>query len=338
VVSRIYDVAERAGVSKSTVSRVLNNSPAVDIETRQRVLAAAQSLNYYRNAGARRLARGSRSDFFGLLISDIENPVFPEMIKSFEIAAAAEGYDLFLCATNYDRQRTALAVRKMIENAVRGVAIMTSSAMQDVALEFAGRRIPVVGVDFEAPQRNIRSITIDYDTGVREAIRHLVELGHRRIAFISGSEERRSARKYRDTLVAAARASRLTIEETVESDQTLEGGRVAALKVVRSRKITAYVCINDLTAIGAMDALRDRGIRVPEDISVLGSEDIYMARFVNPALTTVRLDRKALGALAFRVLQSMSRKERSTALEDSLTTSLVIRESTGKVSETRRGA
>ena len=137
---KIRDVAERAGVSKSTVSRVLNQSSLVDPETRRRVLEAARQLNYYRNASAQQLARGGRSDFFGLLISDIENPVFPEMIKSFETAAAAKGYDLFLCATNYDVDRTEAAVRKMIENGVRGVAIMTSSATDELAQQHRQQR------------------------------------------------------------------------------------------------------------------------------------------------------------------------------------------------------
>ena len=144
---RILDVARQAGVSKSTVSRVLNESSSVDPETRRRVLEIARKLNYYRNATAQRLARGGRSDFFGLLISDVENPVFPEVVKSFETAAAAKEYNLFLCATNYDPARTNAAVRKMIENGVRGVAIMTSSVTEDLAQQLAARQIAVVVID-----------------------------------------------------------------------------------------------------------------------------------------------------------------------------------------------
>src|SRR5215813_8059884 len=130
----IHDVAEKAGVSKSTVSRVLNRSSLVDPETRKRVLDTAKKLSYYRSASAHQLARGGRSDFFGLLISDIENPVFPETIKGFETAAAAKGYDLLLCTTDYHAERAQAAVRKMIENGVRGVAVMTSSLTEQIAV------------------------------------------------------------------------------------------------------------------------------------------------------------------------------------------------------------
>ncbi len=326
---RIRDVAKQAGVSKSTVSRVLNQSRLVDPDTRKRVLETAQKLNYYRNASAQRLARGGRSDFFGLLISDIENPVFPEMIKSFETAAAAKGYDLFLCATNYHLERTEAAVRKMIENGVRGVAIMTSSATEEIAVQFAARQIAVVVVDLEVTRRHISSITIDYSGGISEAVEHLAQLGHKQIAFIAGPDERRSARRYRETVVQALHKYNLCLQQIVECDQTLEGGRAAVWNMAsRSDPPTALVCINDLTAIGAMSALREIGVSVPGQVSVLGCEDIYMARFVNPPLTTVKLDRKCLGSMAFDVLDRMSRSKQRKGMETLLRTQLIVRGST----------
>lgn len=230
---RIRDVAERAGVSKSTVSRVLNHSPLVDRETRRRVLDISRKLNYYRNASAQWLARGGRSDFYGLIISDIENPVFPEMIKGFDTAAAAEGYDLFLCATNYDPNRTQAAVRKMIENGVRGVAIMTSSVNVEVAEQLAERQIAVALLDTGVRTRFIGNVSIDYSGGVGEALEHLKELGHKRIAFVAGPDERRSARRYRETVLRGIHQHGLDLEQIIECDQTLEGGRSAARKLAR---------------------------------------------------------------------------------------------------------
>ncbi|MBI3476005.1 MAG: LacI family DNA-binding transcriptional regulator [Acidobacteria bacterium] len=326
---RIRDVAEHAGVSKSTVSRVLNESSLVDHDTRRRVLESARKLNYYRNANAQRLARGGRSDFFGLLISDIENPVFPEMVKSFETAAAAKGYDLFLCATNYNADRTRAAVRKMIENGVRGAAIMTSSATEEIANELAARQIAVVVVDLEVTRRHISSIMIDYAGGLGEAFEHLAQLGHEKVAFLAGPDDRRSARRYRENVISASHKQKLHMQQIVECDQTLEGGRAAVWKLAgEPEPPTALICINDLAAIGAMSALREMGMRVPEQVSVVGCEDIYMARFVNPPLTTVKLDRKCLGMMAFEILERMSQSKQRKGTETLLQTTLVVRGST----------
>jgi LacI family transcriptional regulator len=325
---RIRDVAERAGVSKSTVSRVLNRSPLVDKETRRRVLDVARKLNYYPNASAQYLARGGHSDFYGLIISDVENPVFPEMIKGFETAAAAEGYDLFLCATNYNSNRTQAAVRKMIENRVRGVAIMTSSVDVEVAEQLAERQIAVVLLDTGVRKRFISNVSIDYSGGVGEALEHLKNLGHERVAFVAGPDERRSARRYRETVVKAIHEHEMELEQIIGCDQTLEGGRLAARKLLGKRLPSAILCINDLTAIGLMTSLVESGVPVPEEISVIGCEDIYLSRFVNPPLTTVKLDRISLGRIAFSLLESMSRADQKQAKPMKLTTHLIVRSST----------
>jgi DNA-binding LacI/PurR family transcriptional regulator len=328
VTYRIRDVAEQAGVSKTTVSRVLNKSRLVDPETRRRVLETARKLNYYRNAHAQRLARG-RSDIFGLIISDIENPVFPEMIKSFETAAAEKGYDLLLCTTNYNAEKTEAAVRKMIENRVRGVAVMTSGVTKDIVEQLAARQIAVVLLDLDLTRRYISNIRVDYSGGVRQALDHLFDLGHKGVAFVAGPDLRRSAERYRQAVVDAIADRGMTLEIVVECDQTLEGGIHATQTILRSSKLpTAILCINDLTAIGTTAALREAGLRVPQDVSVIGSEDLYFASFVNPPLTSVRLDRKTLGSLAFEILQSLFRSKH-LGTESVFETQLVVRQSTG---------
>jgi DNA-binding LacI/PurR family transcriptional regulator len=328
---RIRDVAERAKVSTATVSRVLNGSPLVDDNTRRRVLEISEELNYYRNASAQRLRKGGRSDFYGLIISDITNPVFPEMIKGFETAAAQEGFDLFLCATNYDENRTQAAIRKMIENGVRGVAIMTSSVGIEVAEGLAKRQIAVVLLDTEVHERFINSLLIDYSGGVGEALDHLKHLGHRKVTFLAGQHGRRSARRYRETVVKSIHEHGLKLEQIIECDQTLEGGRDAVSKFAGKRLPSAILCINDFTAIGLMAALHEVGIRVPEEVSIIGCEDIYLSSFVNPPLTTVRLDRISLGAMAFSVLKTMPQCNQERIKELRLDTHLVIRGSTGLI-------
>jgi len=328
VAYRIRDVAERAGVSKTTVSRVLNEAPFVDPKTRRKVLETARKLNYYRNASAQWLARG-RSGFFGLIISDIENPVFPEMIKSFENAAAQKGYDLLLCTTNYDPARTQVVVRKMIENRVRGVAVMTSGASESVANALADRQVPVVFLDLGLTRKYVSDIRIDYSTGIGQAVDHLLELGHKRFGFVAGSNARRSARKYRQSVVAAFSLRGVSSPKIVECDQTFEGGAAAVQVLLAQRQIpTAVLCINDLTAVGVMSGLRDAGVRVPEEVSVVGCEDIYFSRFISPPLTSVRLDRKLLGNKAFEVLELMFQSRERTGTESVLETRLVVRKST----------
>jgi LacI family transcriptional regulator len=307
----------------------MNRSSLVDPDTRRRVLEIAQKLNYYRSASAQQLARGGRSDFFGLLISDIENPVFPEMIKGFETAAAAKGYHLFLCTTDYHVERAEAAIRKMIENGVRGVAIMTSSLTEESAMLLADRDIAVVMVDLEMTRRHLSSLGVDYSKGVSEAIEHLAQLGHEQVVFVAGSDDRRSARRYRQAVLKALHERKLHLQQIVECDQTLEGGRAAVWQLAACRPApTALVCVNDLTAMGAMSALREMGLNVPGQVSVVGCEDIYMARFVNPPLTTVRFDRKSLGRTAFDILERMSRSKQSKGIKALLETRLIVRSST----------
>lgn len=330
-VYRIRDVAERAGVSKATVSRVINNAQHIAPETRARVLEVATQLNYYRNAHARQLAEG-RSDFFGLLISDIENPVYPQLIKGFELSAAAEGFDLLLCITNYNEDRTRTAIRKMIENRVRGVAVMTSGVKPEVAEELAAHQMAVVFLDFGNSQNYISTIQVHYSTGVGQAVDHLQQLGHRNIVLVSGLGSRRSAAEYRRTVVRALRKRGLAHDKIVECDHTEEGG-AAATRALLGQGVfpTAILCINDLVAVGTISALTDAGLRVPEDVSVIGCEDLYLARLTHPPLTTIRLDRTRLGELAFEVLRQMLKSKVRKGTESVLETELVLRQSTGVV-------
>jgi DNA-binding LacI/PurR family transcriptional regulator len=330
VIHGMRDVAQKAGVSKATVSRVLNKAPYVDPGTRQRVLDAASELNYYPNLHARRLARGG-SDFFGLLISDIENPVFPELIKSFETAAAEKGFDLLLCTTNYDDERARAAIRKMIENSVRGVAMMTSGIGPELVEELAAHSVSVVSLDLGPARKYISNIQIDYSAGINEAIDHLVNVGHREFGFVAGLGARRSATRYRQAVIQALHEKKLPFPRIVECDQTTDGGDAAVRNLLGLPGFpTAILCINDLTAIGVMRALENARLRVPQDVSVVGCEDIYLSRLVQPSLTTVKVDRKRQGRMAFEVLQQMLRSRRRRGSESILETRLIVRRSTGE--------
>jgi LacI family transcriptional regulator len=328
---RMMDVAERAGVSVTTVSHVLNKTRPVAQETEERVFAAMRDLHYYANSAARRLARGW-SDSLGLIISDIENPFFPELIKSFDMTAARYGFESLLGITNYAAEQAQRAVRRMIENKVRGVAVMTSQFDPALVDDLLANGIAVVLLDSGPVQRAKNNIHIDYAHGVREAIAHLYELGHRDIALVCGPPSRPSSIAYNKAFVEALARLKLTpAGVAVAGSNTVEGGAEGARMLLAQPDFpTAVLCSSDALAIGAMEALDRAQLRVPEHVSVIGSDDVLLARYTTPPLSTVRLPRDVLGDLAVKALHRTLRTKRRLASECVLETKLVIRRSSGR--------
>ncbi len=325
---RMRDVAQRVGVSVTTVSHVVNNTRHVAPETRQRVLEVIRQLDFYKNVHAQRLARGT-SDFFGLIISDIENPFFPALIKGFETCAVQRGFDLLLCATNYDPGRTQAAVREMIENKVRGVAVMTSQAGAEVAEALTSHQVPVVFFDLGPVLPYRSNIRVDYAHGIGEAIAYLQGLGHREFALIAGSSGRRSTAVYQGAFAKAVNQWGLAPNRIVEGNQKVDGGVAAVRTLLAGPNFpTAILCHNDLTAIGAITTLQEAGVRVPEDVSVVGADDIYFASLIRPPLTTINLQRQYLGRLAFEALEKMLHYKRRRGAEYVVETHMVVRKLT----------
>jgi LacI family transcriptional regulator len=325
---QMKDIAGRAGVSISTVSHVLNETRPVAEETRQRVLRIATELNYYRNVFGRRLARG-RSDAVGMIISDIENPFFPELIRNFETAAVKRSLDTLICTTNYETERARHAVRRMIENRVQGVAIMTSQIDPALVNELVASDIPVVRLDAGPVGPGRSNISVDYAAGANEAVRHLCDFGHQSIGFITGLQNRVSAVTFRKAILDVIKANGLRQPEIIEGGNTMEGG-AAALKTLLARKnpITALICGHDTAALGAMRVAVEFGLQIPRDLSIIGADDIAFARYSQPSLTTIRVPRDLLGHMAFEAVDRMIRSKRRTGKEYVLETCLVVREST----------
>jgi DNA-binding LacI/PurR family transcriptional regulator len=325
---RMKDVADRVGVSVTTVSHVLNKTRPVARETRRRVLEVIRELGFHRNAHARRLARG-HSDFYGLIVSDIKNPFFPEIITSFESAALERGFDLLLCNTNYDPARTQAAVRKMIENKVRGVAVMTSELPGNLGAELAAHQVAVVFLDMGSVEPYISNIRVDYARGIRQAIDYLFELGHRDFAFIAGPQSLCSAVVRREAFLAALRRRGIPDYRVIEGNHKVDGAVTAVRALLAEPKLaTAILCSNDLTAIGALSTLQQAGFQVPRDVSVVGFDDIDFASLAYPPLTTVSLPRDRLAKLAFEALQKILRSKQRLGAEYVVETSLVVRQTT----------
>ena len=336
----IREIAKRAKVSTATVSRVINRVPTVNAQLAKRVWNVVEELGYYPNTQARALVSG-RSRIFGLIISDITNPFFPEIVQVFEAIAVQHHYEILLTSTENDPKRMEQSVRRMIERRVEGVAVMTFG-MEEVLLEgLKVRKVPLVFVDVGPPLPRVSNIRIDYLNGIRQAVQHLAALRHQRISFIAGPLRLKSAVARRQAFIQAMREIGLEArsELIIEGDHTMEGGMAAFAQLLNlADRPTAVMCSNDMTAIGVMRKSHDAGIAIPRDVSVVGFDDIRMAQFVIPPLTSIQMSQAELARLAFHAL--LSDVERTTPAANGseyiLKTSLVLRESTSLISTNRR--
>lgn len=326
----IRQVANQARVSTATVSRVINGSAPVSEKTAERVRQTIQRLNFYPNTHARALGSG-KSRMYGLIISDITNPFFPELVKSFEDIAVEHGQEVIVANTNYQLKRMEMCVRRMLERKVDGVAIMTSEMGPHLADMFSHRGIPIVFLDTGMVGARSSNIEVDYCGGIDLAVEHLASLGHTRIAFISGPMELKSAQIRHNAFRSGMRRKGLpyVAELVLTGDHRTEGGRAAMTKLLQMKRCpTAVLGSNDLTAIGAIGAIHQAGLRVPQDISVVGCDDIELSNFTQPPLTTIRIPRNELATRAFTALFAVSQGG-ETGRTYRIDASLVLRESTG---------
>jgi LacI family transcriptional regulator len=331
----IREIAKRAKVSTATVSRTINRVPTVDPALAKRVMKVVEDMGYYPNTAARALVSG-KSRIFGLIVSEITNPFFPEIVQAFEDIAVQNHYEILLTSTVHDPKRMELAVRRMIERRVDGVAILTFG-MEDALIEdLRFRKVPLVFVDVGPQAAGVTNIRVNYQQGIREAVSHLANLGHKRIAFVAGPTNLKSAMARRAAFEAAMQENGLTVDSQliVTGDHKVEGGIAALAQLAAlSKKPTAILCSNDMTAVGVMREAYDRGITIPRELSVIGFDDIRLAEFTTPPLTTVRMSQKQLAEYAFQALRGEveGHGDSANGKEVELETSLILRGSTAKV-------
>ncbi len=328
----IRDVARRARVSTATVSRTVNQVATVDAQLAKRVWKAIAELGYYPNRQARALVSG-RSRVFGLIVSEITNPFFPEIVQTFETLAVEQNYEILLTSTIHDPKRMELAVRRMIEGRVDGVAILTFGMEDELLEHLRFRNLPLVFVDVGPKAPRVSNIRVDYAHGIRQAVQHLAAMRHERIGFVTGPLRLRSAVARRDAFEASMREIGLQVrpELIVEGDHRLEGGKLALQNLSKLREQpTALMCSNDMTAIGVMRQAFDLGISVPQELSVIGFDDTRLAEFMIPPLTTIQMSQAELATLAFNALLKEVKREAPTpnGTEFVLKTQLILRNST----------
>ena len=328
----LREIARRAGVSTATASRAINRVTNVDPLLSRRVWKVVDELGYYPNTQARALVSG-KSRIFGLIVSEITNPFFPEIVATFERIAVEHGYEILLTSTVHDPKLMASSVRRMMERRVDGVAVITFG-MEELLLEdLQLRLLPLVFVDVGPALPRISNIRIDYLHGIRQAIQHLAALRHRRIGFVSGPLWLKSAIARKDAFLQSMQEIGFASDPRLimEGNHTTEGGMAAAAQLLNAPiKPTAILCSNDLTAIGVMKKSDEEGVVIPHDLSLIGFDDVRLAQFMSPPLTTVQMSQAELGRLAFKALLAEVEREIPTlhGTEYILRTNLLLRKST----------
>jgi LacI family transcriptional regulator len=328
----IREIARRAKVSTATVSRAINRVPTVDPQLAKRVWKVVDELGYYPNTQARALVSG-KSRIFGLVVSEITNPFFPEIVQTFEELAVQNNYEILLTSTVHDSTRMKSSVRRMIERRVDGVAILTFGMEESLLNDLRLRKVPLVFVDVGPNAPKVSNIRIDYQHGIRQAVQHLAALRHTAIAFVAGPTHLKSAEARKEAFRQAMSEIGLPVplEMLVVGDHTMEGGMRALGELMRlPTPPTAVFCSNDMTAIGVMREAYDLGIKVPHDLSVVGFDDIRLSEFITPPLTTVRMSQTELARIAFQALMEDVGEEATDSgrKEYPLSTNLILRRST----------
>jgi LacI family transcriptional regulator len=295
----------------------------------KRVWDAINELGYIPDIQARALGSG-RSGMIGLVVSEITNPFFPELIQGFEDAAIENGYEILISSTNYDPKRMELCIRRLLQRKAEGVAILTFGIEQPLFEKLADRNIPLVFVDAGPDRPDVSVLKIDYAHGIRQGVQHLAALGHRKIGFISGPLTLHSAQSRLAAFLNAVDECGIHAEPEwqVEGDHTFEGGiRCMERLLDASMRPTAVMCSNDVTALGVLHKAYRVGLRVPDDLSVIGFDNIQMAKVMIPPLTSIRMSPIDIANAAVKALKEHIEADHPRR-EYKVDTCLVVREST----------
>lgn len=320
----IYDVAELAGVSPSTVSRALGKPGRISAVTEARIRVAAEQLSFRINPMARALHTG-RTHTLALVVADITNPVIFGIVRGAEQAASAGGYTLVIAESQESGEAEAEAVQRLLPS-VDGVILATTRLPDPVIAELAEQK-PIVLINRAVD--GVAAILPDME-GVTALIAHLHDLGHRSIAYLSGPSTSWVSAQRWERLLQESEQRGIALVEIGPNAPTIKGGR-EAVRRVRAANVGAVVAFNDLIAIGLMQALAEAGVRVPDELSVAGFDDIFGSELIVPALTTVRSQLELAGERASSHLLALLRGDEASTEEELLPTQLVVRGSTAAI-------
>jgi LacI family transcriptional regulator len=328
-VNTIYDVAAKAGVSAATVSRVLNGSGAVSSNLTERVQAAVEELKYRPNGVARNLRRRATT-VWGLIISDIGNPFFTAMVRGVEDAALEAGYSLVLCNSDDVLDKEGRYIQVALAEQMAGVIITPASEAQSDLTPLLARGIPVVAVDRRLSRHDVDTVVADNIRGARLAIEHLLESGCRRIACITGPTQTTTAQERLEGYRQAIAAAGLKVDKSLIMVENFkeDGGYAGAERLLAlDHPPDGLFVANNLMTVGALEAVMDVGVDIPQDLLVVGFDDIPWARLTHPRLTTVHQPTYDMGRDAGRLLAARLRGDAGPARTVVLSPALKIRES-----------
>jgi DNA-binding LacI/PurR family transcriptional regulator len=325
----IKDVAKAVGVSHPTVSRALQGSPLVHPETARQIREKAEEMGYKASAVARSLVT-RKTWTIGLVVAAISDPFYGEIVSGVEEVASRNGYSVILANAPIDPEREVGVVRSLQERRVDGILVTASRAGERYIAISSEMSIPIVLINNQHDGQFVHSVSIDNLHGARQAIEHLIALGHRRIGYIGNQQGYRSDREryaaYRRTLSKA----RLPFQpELVAYGNGLPDGCLSAVNQLLSlpEPPTAIFCYNDMSCLGAIRVAADRGLRIPEDLSLVGFDDLFFAPYLQPALTTVCQPRQFMGQRAMEILLALLAGE-SIEKKERVEGQLIIRSST----------
>ncbi len=326
----INELARRSGVSPSTVSRALNDDPVISEETKRKVRQVAEELNYTPVRNRKKSSTRKRSKIIALMITDISNPFFPEIVHGVEDLAFDFGYSVSLWNTREDIEREKQYVETIKESEVDGIILGSSRIKEEQIKAIAESDIPCVIMNRIV--EGLPSVFADYENGAYQATKYLVNLGHERIALINGPVSAQPSWWREKGFLRALKESEKEAEENLLSfnSPTVEGGYVATLKLLSISNLpTAIFAYNDLVALGAMKAIREKNLLIAKDISLVGYDDIFLSAYLDPPLTTVSQPKYMMGKLAADLLFRLINGEKIKNNQISFKPELIIRSSCG---------
>jgi DNA-binding LacI/PurR family transcriptional regulator len=328
---KLSDVAKKAGVSEATVSRVLNDKPGISASTRAAVLTALDVMGYERPTQL----RGERARLIGLVLPELQNPIFPALAEVVGGALAQRGFTAVLCTRTTGGMSEADYVDMLLERQVSGMVFgggqyAEADAPHGHYLRLLELRLPVVLVNAASENLDFPRVSTDDAVAVEQAFGHLASLGHERIGLILGPPDHMPSRRKQEAFEAAAAKAGVTVPKVhVEHTMfSIEGGQVAASRLLK-QGVTGIVCASDPIALGAIRAVRRAGLKVPQDVSVVGYDDSAFMNCTDPPLTTVRQPLEAIGRAAVAMLVGQIDGIPVTAEELLFEPELVVRGSTG---------
>lgn len=302
----LKDVAKKANVSVTTASYAINGVQLITKETTEKVLLAAKQIGYRPNGNAKNLKK-NKSEIIGFFLSGFTGPFFNEMLEGIQTVIIQSGYEMVVCASD-DKHRL------LVEHYVDGAIVLNYHLSDELLNTLASDKMPMITLDREVEHPFIKNVLLQNKEGIDLAVKHLIEKGHQRIGFLGGSEDSYDGEKrlegYRESLQKYG--LKINEKDTLRATFTEISGLIAMEAFINENKgdiPSAFICANDEMAMGAMKAMKKAGLRVPEDVAVVGFDDISIAQYSDPPLSTIRVEKKQWGEYAAEILFKMMHKE-----------------------------